>query len=147
MYGCVLVYLLFSTKPFKFKRLLQLMDFILLPFIFFFMNKLLWPVYGAYANYNLVSWKRLLWSIFNIPGVCFNIILSVCTELLKVNSIVHWCAIASVIIVLLWNKKRNSNEAKVNTDSQPCRTIILIFGLLMFIAGWFPYVVVRTDLD
>ena len=147
MYGCVLLYLLFNTQPFKFKRLMQILDFILLPFVFFFMNKLLWPTYGAYANYNIVTWKRLIWSIVNIPVVCFNIILSVGTELLKVNIIVHWCAIALVIIVFLWNKKRDSNEIKANTDKRPSSAIILIFGLLMFIAGWFPYIVVRRDLE
>ena len=144
LYGGVLLYLAMNTKPSKYYKFL---DFVLLPIVFFSINKILFPVYGAYENYNTVNLERIKWTLISLPQICGNIFASV-MKLFSTDNLALWIALTAFIIVFLIKGRLVLLGRKTVTLGNEWSSVLLFFfGWVIFIAGWFPYIVVRQNVS
>ncbi len=170
MYGGVLLYLMIRFRPREWVRYL---DFVALPIVFYALGKALFPVYGLeYEEYNLISLGGLVWAVASIPATVRNILLDMANMVLADNT-AFMAALAGAAawggILFLTRKRRaaetdsvreRSGEAAAKSSSgQNDRRelmfteeeapkgnrdlVIFLFGLVLLIAGFFPYTAVR----
>lgn len=154
LYGMVLLYLVMRKQ----RKIYKYIDFFLIPFAFYFLNKKLFPVYGAYKDYNLVTWERVKWALTNLPEIFSNTIISV-VRLLVGHHVTAWIALGITIAVLLscylyrkggLNGFLDTKENAVSRDRitqrmSHCSVLIFLFGILFLVAGVFPYTVIRQN--
>ena len=152
LYAVVLLYLVMRKRWLVYKYI----DFFLIPFVFYFLNKRLFPVYGAYKDYNVVTWDRVKWALSNLPEIFSNTITSV-VRLLVGNHVIAWIALGITIAVLLscylYRKGGLNLDAKEHAVSRDRITqsmsrysvLLFLFGILFLVAGVFPYAVIRQN--
>lgn len=154
LYAVVLLYLVMRKRW----RIYKYVDFFLIPFIFYFLNIKLFPVYGAYKDYNVVTWDRVKWALTNLPEIFSNTIISV-VRLLAGSHAITWIALGITIAVLLsrylyrkggLNGFLDTKENAVSRDGitqsmSHCSVLICLFGILLLVAGVFPYAVIRQN--
>lgn len=115
-------------------------DFIIVPFIYYGVNKIFFPTYGdVFGSYNSITISRLIKCIVLIPMNIFNSISSVLVNLSSTINLVTLFIIAMIILIYLWEHKNESLILSNNVVLCLCSLIVLAFGLL-------PYVVVRGNL-
>lgn len=156
LYAVVLLYIVMRKRWNTYKYI----DFFLIPFVFYFLNKKLFPVYGAYKDYNVVTWNRVKWVLLNLPEIFANSITSV-IKLLIGNAVSSWVVVGSTIVILtvcylyrkyrlneFFNKKEcegvevgSTHIAQVNFSND----LIFLFGVLFLITAIFPYAVIRQN--
>ena len=154
LYAVVLLYIVMRERWKTYKY----MDFFLIPFVFYFLNKKLFPVYGAYKDYNVVTWDRMKWALTNLPEIFSNTIISV-VRLLAGNHIIAWIALGSTMAVLLScylyrkgglngfldTKEHAVSRDRITQSMSHCSVLIFLFGILFLVAGVFPYAVIRQN--
>lgn len=154
LYGCVILLVFLKNK-----KIVAYLDLYLLPIIFYVLNKLLFPVYGNYANYNSVTLKGLFQAIIKLPlniissGV--SIVKNYSMDLSELFSdalknLVYWSLILAfivgtifIIIAALIRLKKNKIHDWKGFSENKCLLCSLAFGFLLLICGIFPYLVVR----
>ena len=140
MYGGVIVYMMIRIKP---REWLKYLDFVLLPVLFYGMGKVFFPVSGLeYEEYNLISLNGLVWSVAAIPATVRNILLDMANMVLADNTAFMAALAAAALcggILSLTRKRRTETEEPTGRRD----LVIFLFGLLMLIAGFFPYTAVR----
>ncbi len=146
MYGGVLLYILIRVRP---REYIRYLDFAALPIVFFLLNKILFPTHGAFAaeNYNAVTVSGLAWAIAAIPQTIRNLLLGM-TETLTDNHVGLIAAIVAAVLCeafLLWREHRKTGtpSAEQVRVGEKQNLVTFLFGLVMFIAGFFSYTVVR----
>ena len=153
LYGIVIAYLIIYRGT---KRIYTLLDFIILPIAFYITNQMLFPVYGAYEDYNVVTVDKVLWSIIAIPEMVLKSITSIFSAICKENLFI-WIGLITVgvtILIKILNKKYQHNESVqkrfLDYDGESIQAnkldaLIFSCGLITLLLGLFPYVVVRQD--
>lgn len=160
-YGIILLMVLYKYK--NFNCLTGLIDFILLPIIFYLLKTQLFATGGLYANYNSISIISLIKAIwFSMP---FSVI-ETCEILMnlfidnKVCFVVVFSILSITVIVLEWknivsvfrssiNKKQINSFYKLNAvdsfDIKKC-IILLTIGFFVICIALFPYIAVRNSI-
>lgn len=133
MYGAVL--LLFLKKA-GMRSLFYYFELLLLPLIFYFGNRILYPVYGAYENYNAVTVDGLMRTIWLLPSSVMGTIQNI------LNSIrfAPWLlpiAILSIAVGFVTSRFWCIIDKNINVQ-------YVAFGLVVFLLGMFPYSLVRN---
>ncbi len=145
-YCIVLIYLVI-----KIKKIYKIIDFIILPVLFYILNRIFFPVYGAYVGYNKVTFDKLVWGIKHLPQVVVETFITLLNVVSDRNVYVWLAVLISVIIIFglfLINRKLRfyeNNSEKTNNNQFAGKTdvLITIVGIIALVAGAFPYVVVR----
>ena len=152
LYAVVILYLVMRKR----RKIYKYIDYFLIPFIFYFLNKMLFPVYGAYKDYNLITWDRVKWALTYLPEIFSNTIISV-VRLLVGNHVTAWIALGITIAVLLScylyrkgglngfldTKEHAVSRDRITQSMSRCSVLIFLFGILFLVAGVFPYAVIR----
>lgn len=151
-YCTVLLYLLIT---FKVRKMYQFLDFILLPFLFYALNKILFPVYGAYSDYNIVTLPGLTEAVVSLPITIADNFISIVRQPFIHRAFWLTCAFLAVPALIArkcFKKKepscrdRDSSSPGENGSGRSVSYLVLfLFGLIAFAAGIFPYVVVRRN--
>ena len=161
LYGLVLLYLVLAIG---FRRIIAISDFIILPIAFYFFNRWFFPVYGAYVDYNLVTFDRIVWAIKSLPEILRNTAISFLryefSDIHLVWIALFICTVFLCIEYYLGNRKahdlKKSQTSKTHQHPNPVNDdtkiensspTIFFFGIISLIAGLFPYVVVRQNPD
>lgn len=118
---------------------IRYIDFILIPFIYWALQNILFPPRGFYQNYNQISYSNML----QLPQ---KFLIAVQTSLIEPIQQSLWHLSLLVVIVAIgigigyyfW-KSKNPSELSSHISH---RAILLLFGLLLFAVGVFPYLIV-----
>ncbi len=151
LYGVVILYLM---VVFKIRYIYKYLDFIFLPVAFYLLNHQLFPVYGAYANYNVVTIDKLKWAVLSIPVILADTLVTF-IKLICPNNTRCWITIFISLIALMTGRsvlklffdKSNAETIYPVEDEKTLgsRSLAFLFGIVTLIAGVFPYAVVRQD--
>lgn len=157
-YAIVLLYI-FSYEYQNRKRFLNAIkamfiyiDFVLLPVVFYVGKQLMFPTYGQFVNYNVVTMKAVLIAGCRLPLAVIKQAERNWIEIFSFavpSNIVVLLTIPIIVIALIravvWNKNAISHGFDVyvggvlrNTDVQK-----LLLGIILFALGLYPYNVVR----
>lgn len=122
-------------------RLFFYLDYILAPILFYMAKQALFPVYGAYEDYNVVTIWKCIWAIKNVIKYIVPQFVAVCMQFFcwtgksrKIYFLIFSLATLFSICVAVF-RKRKGNEKK--------ELFFLLIGSLSFAIGMYPYVVIR----
>lgn len=147
------------------RKFFYYMDFLFLPFLFYFAKQRLFPVHGLYENYNKVSLSGMIYALFKLP-------LGACRQLLAVwNEFFNWLpfswswvakAMFLIVIVvgvisaivdnagMIYYKDRQFSKSMIGRIFTECKASLIVkdligilLGGLIFCMGMFPYTVIR----
>ncbi len=116
---------------------LHYFDYCILPFIYYGMNKLLFPVSGAFANYNAVTFSGLIRSLICVPLSAFRVFSGILEQFFYCIDPVTVLLLAAVLFCLYRKESRNIGLSVTLTYGA--------YGLFVLVMGLFPYVMVRKD--
>lgn len=131
-------------------------DFIILPIVYYLIKNHFFPVYGAYAGYNDVTFGRLLKAVCLILPADIRVIMSlIYNDIIVGRPIIAFAVGIVVFIVLNFTRLKElilalvwKEDFKWETDSATGikeNVSILLFGILVLSVGLFPYVTVRQS--
>lgn len=145
LYGIVILYLIIKNGP---QKVYTIIDFIAIPILFFVINQKLFPVYGAYTNYNLVTLDRVKWALKSTPEIITETYVSLVRIIGKENTKV-WIVLLLVsfflLAVRLFIRKRNKQEdnQEQTANGEQRDGILFLMGTIALVAGLLSYTVVR----
>jgi hypothetical protein len=124
-------------------------DFVLLPVLFYVLNKSLFPVYGAYSDYNTVTRQGLKRAFLSIPKMVTDTLLSILTRLFVGHTWWRTALFFAVLALIIeyFVKKKYAKKEYSKKESPAAHAVLFTFGLIAFAAGLFPYAVVRQTTD
>lgn len=158
LFGVVILFLLIK---FGWRKIYRYLDFIALPVAFYALNRILFPVHGAYAEYNIVTSERLKWAILAIPETVTEFCVSIIRVVASENK-VFWIAAGVGIVVILiscyssgrltskhfqWlsgiDNPTPSQMVEETDASGKKGALLFLLGLITLAVGLFSYVVIR----
>lgn len=117
-------------------------DFLILPFVYFVIKNIFFKPSGIYANYNSVTTQTL------IRGVILSPIAALKTLAMIGHSYCKQVGLMSIILIVVliavyFIKVKNVGSIQ---EKEPLKHNLFIFGVgfLVYVAGVFPYIVVRA---
>lgn len=124
-------------------------DYVLLPFAFFYVKHTFFKPYGTMLHYNSPSWQTFLHGIWLLPATSVKAFCGLVknnADQVNVLSIVA-IIVAATLLVFRKRYKRNTIEREERTGEAGLRQDmwILAAGILCFILGVFPYLVIRQE--
>lgn len=142
-YCLVLLYILMKERSFK--GVICKFDFICLPIVFFILKTIFFSSHGVYSGYNKVSFASLMLAIKNVFTAGRLMLQNVTLSLLARPVIVCSVVIAFYILYFVFDKyKPEWYVTYVGGEVEAGNNMALFFvGVIMLLAGLFPYVVVR----
>jgi len=120
------------------KRIFVYTDFILIPVIFWIINKFFFKPYGMYANYNKITLQNILMFPKNFIISFKNCFLDVIYESFELFSFYPFIIIVFSIVIFIFLKNlylNNNNNKKVDF-------CLLCLGIFAFFLGVLPYLFV-----
>ena len=137
-----------SGKKFL-RSVLHYFDYLLLPVIWYFGDKLLFPGYGVYDGHSYILWEDLVKNILNSPitaNTTFWKIISSYSSDINGYKIIRMAAVliivSSVALDVYYTKFRNRKDTGFNTLLKD--VLMTVIGSIVFFLGFFPYSVKRT---
>lgn len=138
VYGALLLFVLIKHGH---KGLLRMPELVLLPVAFFVLNKMFFPVYGAYSDYNQVTMSGLVVTVKNLPSSLFGTIINVLAAI-SCKPHLLGVVVASVALgIYLYRSKVLFNPSDSDEDSHQLLGVGL--GLTILVLGILPYSLVR----
>ena len=122
--------------------LIRYPDFFVLPFVYYGMNKLLFPTYGdTFGSYNAITANGLLNCFVLVPKSMVKIALEIIHRCISsINILSAILLVVSILIFVILAKKENEFK------NDPLKSFwILAFGLFVLAWGIFPYAEIRGD--
>ena len=129
--------LLIRSIPYVFKYT----DYILLPFLFYFWKRLYHPVYGRYAEYNLVSMKSMVAAVINQPRFAFRLMCNIFS--FDIWSLIYGLVGFVCLMILLFITKSHKYEQVEGLEEEERGMYYILFGIMALVCGIFPYEVIR----
>lgn len=130
-----------------FITIVHYLDYLVLPIIWYFGDKVLFPGYGYFGGVYYIKWSELpniILHSFKNSLLTFVNIFGSYGRLLQSFIVIISCGliiIAVLLILHIHNNKHNNGERQINKK----RDVILFFvGIVSFFLGFFPYAVKRT---
>ena len=156
-----LLFILIILKKRNLYCLLNYVDFILLPIVFFLLKNRFFPTAGAYQNYNTVNFFSLINGILLLPfSACILFINTIKNYFnYSVNITIAICVIILFIVLFLNLKKIYLYLKKIlisNKFTDICietkekigiYILFVLIGVLLLLIGVYPYVVVRQSIE
>lgn len=136
MFGAVILYILITNR--NLRKILGYTDFIISPIIFFTLNKILFPTYGHYANYNKVTLYGLVKSVLNIPLAILKQTGKIAYRFANSSYIILGIMAFIWLVFLLIDLKINKIDELAKN-----KIAIFVLGTVLLILGMYPYMVVR----
>ncbi len=113
-------------------------DFFVLPFVYYIENKIFFPTYGVFENYNPVSFAGLIKCLIYVPVSMAKALLhTVANWLTNIN----YYSVGLIMFAFLYIWYRDQTSVKEYKLSENILTFVL--GLAILFMGIFPYVMVR----
>ena len=125
------------------KVLIHYPDFFVLPFIYYGMNKMLFPTYGdTFGNYNAITLRGILDCFVYVPKSIVKIALEIIERCIGSLDLITLLIMAIVLVAVLSIKNEKDDEKKTTFIK-----FILMFGFGLFVLGWgiFPYTEIRGN--
>lgn len=135
------------SLPFLFSFLLRKLDFILLPFAFYFLSKVFFSTYWEYAQYNHLHWRGLHWFIYIFSLSLYHVFFRFLVKPLIVWLFIIWL----FIVIVIWLKNRCCKKKMTNLDfllpeadisSRMPYVILFCVGLFALCMSVLPYILV-----
>ncbi len=161
-YAVVLLMILMHEKSIK--SFFRYADYIVLPIVFFIMKSQFFPVWGIYANYNIVTFPKLLKALKYIFPADMHLLLSVAYNWLKIGKRpVIMIGMVTVILYMAvhckswWklftlpgdspeNKEDGSScDKKAKMEEMKKILWMLPLGMIILSAGLFSYITIRQS--
>lgn len=115
-------------------------DFFVLPFVYYGLNKTLFPTYGdTFGNYNSVSLSGLMKSILYIPLSVIEVFTNVSERAVSLIGFFTMAILCLLALISYYWKRDDKKEEKDVLRS----VLMFASGLIVLILGLFPYVMVR----
>ncbi len=127
--------------------ILQNIDFLLAPIIFYFGKHLLFPAYGKYAGHNYVDWGTLWEIVVKTPYYLFVTLVHVLLNYkVEINRILVFFFIIFILGIFIASKRKYLYKKTVLCKEESYIEILIlcILGLVVFFVGSFPYIVIRN---
>lgn len=144
-YSAVGVYLVIKNK--KFKNILHVLDFFVLPIAFYLIKTVFFKSSGSYAGYNQITVIGLMNGIKNSFMASFHIFKSINGSLRELLSkyLILAAVVAAVVTIgiNLLQVKRGKNGENKTSSSFKKDILDLLIGFAILFAGLYPYIVVR----
>ncbi len=155
-YGIILMALLYVEYTRRgrifsaIRSLYKYLDFILLPIVFFMGKQILFPTYGRYTEYNVVSLSSVLTTLKNILPLTFYQLIAewkTIFESVLPHGFVNSCTLCLClggVVLLYWRLiKIGSIGIFWRYENRYFYIQKLGLGGLLFMLGLFPYIVIR----
>lgn len=124
------------------KSILENFDFFIIPIVFFIIKSILFPVYGAYSEYNLVTihnlFSSILKTVINIPMI----LISVFKNYTNFVSSVKRVLLLFVVVSLIYNHTSSKKDTRNSTFLYLKMLMISFVVLFMSI---FPYLTIGRE--
>ncbi len=152
-YSIALLMILMRKKSIV--KMLGFLDYILLPVLFYVLKCRLFPVWGEYENYNIVSVEKMIGSLAYLPIANLHVLRDLLTNFWNVEiwmklSIIALLVIASLVINNGFIRK-HIDSAYIYSIGEPETTKklggVVLLGIIVLSAGIFPYIVVRYSYE
>ena len=152
LFFCVIIPIIIFTIEKNIIKVLKIMDIYLLPFIYFFIKKAIFPEYGAFASYNVVDLQNIVNTFELLPKNIFFISRKIILNYLLslrfdeiVCGVLLFIPIFVVVMILqscYWKKKN-----KADSNDGYLMTKIMVIGVIFAFIAMFPYVLIRQRID
>lgn len=154
-YAIVLIYILYVEYKTQGKmlaailRMFRYLDFVILPILFFIGKQLLFPVFGRYENYNILTIRAIIIAACQLPLTiykqlklvwisCFSFMVPYKVILVSFLSVILFLGIR---VIMYFREKRVIKVFFEITKNQYIKK--LLFGIILFALGLYPYIVIR----
>lgn len=155
-YSLILIMIVYKER--NIRKLIQYVDYLVLPVIFFVVKSIVFPTYGPYAGYNSLSIEKIAKSVIMLlPADLFVLISVLKNVLLSMYSHIYLITLFVIISYIVCNRYKlilfnnrgmwysSSSEVKENTtyNTEEKNNKILIIGFISLSMALFAYVSVR----
>ncbi len=158
-FGIVLLMIITKEKSIKI-LFTKYVDFVFLPIIVFIIKNKLFPVYGYFYDYNMVTPRGVVTTIFNTLPAAFLVMKRLLTNMIGINA--KWLPMIALAILVgftIQNFKTIRDAVSLRSGDKPLDMgdgtcldirediIVFMYGVLILAAGIFAYVEVRGSFD
>ena len=120
--------------------ILSYFDFCILPFVYFILHKLMFPVTETFAGRSSVSLEALKTSLYYIPLSVIKVFIDVCRQFVSCFHPATLIALLVILVCLYLAKK----ELKDRSLFDSCND--MVYGMIALVLAMFPYIVIRQHL-
>lgn len=151
LYSIVIIMVLTEKK--ELRKIARYIDYFLLPIAFYLVKTVLFPVHGAYDDYNTVNGGKIIFAIRNILPADLKLLRNVFANWFGIRMVLPAALMLSAVItaVAFFCKKRTDNSSvkddavAVEEEDRKRLLEMLAVGIIVLSAGLFPFVLVRQS--
>lgn len=142
-YAIPLMYIItYLIKERKLHLWYEFIDFICIPFLFFFLKNKFFPAYGIYEGYNEVSFENIFSGIFPTVRYCVIVLTNIIVLWKKQIMFGGFGGLIFFLICVLTHKKKEANGKEKNRSfSVISRIVLMVIGCAAAYLGIFPYAI------
>ena len=116
------------------------LDFCILPFVYFILHKLLFPVTETFEGRSSISIDGLRSFVDLLPWSIIKVFKDICYRFLSCLNPVTVIVLLAALVLVFFIKRHPEDHPFRDT------VIYLVYGMTILVLGMFPYIVIRQDL-